>query len=313
MIITATVEDRTISVDNISLVQNNVSIDSFVLCLDSEWDNVQSVKVVFYCKSATKEVEYVDGGIDIPWEITEYTDGFMITVVGYFANGDRLVTRKMKNFILVDESGLIEGEEAGEATKDIYQSLVSAADTANAAAEAANTAKANADAAALDASTTAESVRRRAEAGEFNGAAFSIKYERDSFTDIQAIEDAAEGDFAIIIGADKLVEDYGKLYTYNGTELHLVTDMSVPGPAIKGDKGDKGVSVSGAVLDGDNLIIQTTDPSTGATTDYDAGSLTPVVEPVVTAEMDSRILVMDQAEYDALTEYATGVVYLVMS
>lgn len=294
-----------------SVVQNNVSIDQFVLVLDREWDDVQSVKVVFYCKSATKEVEYVDGGIDIPWEITEYTDGFMVTVVGYFANGDRLVTRKMKNFILVDESGLIEGEEAGEATKDIYQSLVSAAETANEAAEAANTAKANADAAALDASTTAESVRRRAEAGEFNGAAFSIKYERESVADIQAIEGAAEGDFAIVIGSDKMADDYGKLYTFSGSEWHLVTDMSVPGPAIKGDKGDKGVSVTGASLSGSNLVIQTTDPSTGATTDYDAGSLTPVVEPVVTAEIDSRIIVIDQADYDALTEYQVGVVYLV--
>lgn len=311
MILTANVQDRTISVDNMSVVQNNVSIDSFVLTLDSEWDDVQSVKVVFYCKSATKEVQYVEGGIDIPWEITEYTDGFMVTVVGYFANGDRLVTRKMKNYISVDESGLVEGEEAGEATKDIYQSLVDAAINANDAADTAITSATNADAAAQTASTIAESIRQRAEAGEFNGAAFSIKYERESLADIQAITDAAEGDFAIIIGSDKMIDDYGKLYTFNGSEWHLVTDMSVPGPAIKGDKGDKGVSVSGATINGSNLVISTTDPSTGATVDYDAGSLADVAAPVVTAELDSRILVVDQADYDALTEYATGVVYLV--
>lgn len=311
MIITANVVERTISVDNMSVVQNNVSIDTFLLTLDGEWDGVQSVKVVFYCKSATKEVQYQEGGIDIPWEITEYTDGFMITVVGYFANGDRLVTRKMRNFINVDESGLVEGEEAGEATKDIYQSLVDAAFNANDAADAATESATNADAAAQNAQAIADNIRQRAEAGEFNGAAFSIKYERASFEEIQAISDAAEGDFAIIIGADKMVDDYGKLYTFNGSEWHLVTDMSVPGPAIKGDKGDKGVSVAGATIDGSNLVIQTTDPSTGATTDYDAGSLTPVVEPVVTAELDTRILVMDKSDYDSLTEYATGVVYLV--
>lgn len=48
MILTAHVVDRTISVDNMSVVQNNVSIDTFILTLDSEWDGAQSVKVVFY-------------------------------------------------------------------------------------------------------------------------------------------------------------------------------------------------------------------------------------------------------------------------
>lgn len=167
------------------------------------------------------------------------------------------------------------------------------------------------DAATAYAQAIADSVRQRAESGEFNGAAFAIKYERASFEEIQAIADASEGDFAIIIGSDKLVDDYGKLYTFNGSEWHLVTDMSVPGPAIKGDKGDKGVSVSGATISGDNLVIKTTDPSTGATAEHDAGSLADVAAPVVTAQLDSRILVMDKSDYDALTEYATGVVYLV--
>lgn len=167
------------------------------------------------------------------------------------------------------------------------------------------------DASAARANDAADSIRQRAEAGEFNGAAFSIKYERESLSDIQAIADAAEGDFAIIIGPDKMADDYGKLYTFNGSAWHMVTDMSVPGPAIKGDKGDKGVSVTGATISGDNLVIQTTDPSTGATAEHDAGSLADVASPIVTAQLDFRILVMDQAEYDALTEYAAGVVYLV--
>lgn len=71
------------------------------------------------------------------------------------------------------------------------------------------------------------------------------------------------------------------------------------------------MSVSSATISGDNLIIQTTDPSTGATAEHDAGSLADVAAPVVTAQLNTRILVMDKADYDALTEYATGVVYLV--
>lgn len=177
------------------------------------------------------------------------------------------------------------------------------------AAQTAVDAAAQAVEAAQSAQAEANSIRGRAEAGEFNGAAFSIKYTAAS---VAGFPDSAKiGEFGLIITADQKAEVYGNLYVRTADGWAFVVDMSVPGAAIKGDKGEKGVSVSGATINGDSLVIQTTDPSTGSTAEYDAGSLADVASPIVTAQLDSRILVMDQSEYDALTEYAAGVVYLV--
>lgn len=188
MIYTLTVADRTATINRDYITQNNVGIDQLVLILDDEWEGVETVKVVFYSSGATVEETYEDGGIDFPWEVLADTNGIKLTVVGYFPDGDKLVTQEMASFINVKKSGKVEGEGPSEATKDAYQQMADAASAVKADAEAAAASASEAEASAEDAAASAEDAAAKAEeaAAKVGEAASSAQASATSASDAAA-------------------------------------------------------------------------------------------------------------------------------
>lgn len=138
MIYNLDVSNRVATIDKGSIVQNNISIDQLIVSLDSEWDGADTVKVVFYNSRETVEVEYFGGLIDIPWELLKEEGQMWIGVVGYFSNGDRLVTKEMATPVTVTKSGKVEGDDPSSPTLDIYQKFVANSEAAEAASTRAN-------------------------------------------------------------------------------------------------------------------------------------------------------------------------------
>lgn len=173
---TITVSGRRISVDDKTLIQNNVRTDTISLDLDGEWDGI-NVAIVIGNSSGKVELSWSGSPLVIPAQIAAVIGAIDVSVVGYSADGlTRLVTVYAPGAMTVIRSGDIVGEVPEEELPSLTAQLMESAKAANNAASAANTAKANADKATTAANSAANSANTaassaRAAAATANGAA----------------------------------------------------------------------------------------------------------------------------------------------
>lgn len=177
---------------------------------------------------------------------------------------------------------------------DWGEMITNATESATTAADAANNA--------------ADSLAERVQAGEFNGAAFEVKYTPVSISAMQAIPNPKQGEFACI---QSNVEDpdNSKLYMYGNGQWNFITDLS-GAIGIKGDQGVQGVSLKNVqVVDMTKVEVTQYNPETQQDRTYIIGDFAQPLAAGIEYGLNQRIIVTDQATFDAMTEYAPNVIY----
>lgn len=193
----------------------------------------------------------------------------------------------------IDRSGIF------AANMDRWNTRVqTAAGNADASSEAAENA-------AQAANNAADSLAQRVANGEFNGAAFSIKFTPNSISAMNALTSMKKGDFACI---QSNVEDpdNSKLFLYNGVAWSFITDLS-GAIGIKGDQGVQGVSLKSVqVVDTTKVEVTQHDPSTQQDRTYIIGDFA--------APLAAGIQAYSDRKFQVVTEYPAapveGVVYM---
>lgn len=156
---TITVSERTISVDNSEIIQNNIKTDLIELVLDGEWYDCGSIYVTLGRSAGYDEpvqLEWKETALTFPAQLGTEVGGIDVSVVGYGNDGEmRLVTKASSNTFRVVASGYVEGVPPTEENLDILAQIIQQGDAAEDAAEAAN-------AAAEDALDAAQEARNAA-------------------------------------------------------------------------------------------------------------------------------------------------------
>lgn len=141
---TITVSERTISVDNSEIIQNNIKTDLIELVLDGEWYDCGSIYVTLGRSAGYDEpvqLEWKETALTFPAQLGTEVGGIDVSVVGYGNDGEmRLVTKASSNTFRVVASGYVEGVPPTEENLDILAQLVQKGEAAEDAAEAANAA-----------------------------------------------------------------------------------------------------------------------------------------------------------------------------
>lgn len=178
--------------------------------------------------------------------------------------------------------------------------------------------------AADNANDTADDIRRRVEAGEFNGAPFKVDYTPKSIAEMDRIQNPKVGEFACI-QSNVDDEDNSKLFMWGNGQWNFITDMS-GAIGIKGDKGAKGDSVSNPEIVGSMLQMRVTTNGQSVTqtlgkvvpergvdywTQSDVDDMTDYIHETVEERVGKEYQVMDKSDYDALTEYELDKLYMV--
>lgn len=160
----ATVRQRKIHVKNPStVIQNGVNVDELLLEMDDEWGKMDSIVAVFTLKYSEKE-EKTEGEettttivskeiskemlhtfgqpIMVPWECLEKTGRLMVSCTGYVGSEKVMTTMYPDSFWNVVQNGPKTGDDPMEPTPTLYEQVLAAAGSANAAAQAATEARA---------------------------------------------------------------------------------------------------------------------------------------------------------------------------
>lgn len=164
--------------------------------------------------------------------------------------------------------------------------------------------------AAQAANNAANNISQRADSGEFNGAPFSISYTPTSIAALNAIQGAKQGEFAVI---NSSVEnpDNAKLFMFGNGTWNLMSDLS--GATGFGLQGKQGVSLKGVrVVNQTQVEVTQYDPMTEQERTYVIGNFAAPLAAGVKQYVDNVVYQsITRAEYDALTAYLPGVVYMV--
>lgn len=156
----ATMRQRKIHVKNpATIIQNGVNVDELILDLDEEWGLMDSIVAVFTLKYSEKEGEGTTTTIvskeiskemlhtfgqpiTVPWECLAHTGRLMVSCTGYVAGEKVMTTMYPDSFWNVVQNGPMTGDETMEPTPTMYEQIIAAANSANAAAQAATEARA---------------------------------------------------------------------------------------------------------------------------------------------------------------------------
>ena len=169
---TATVRGRRLSWDVREVVQHGMNADRVELSLDDEW--LACDRIVAVLAKAGRDPVRVDatgGGYGIPSELLGYTGAMPTCLMGYAGDSVRIVTAADAAPLVVVASGEIAGTDPAPEQPDLWAQLM---EEVGRAVEA------------------AEDVKRRADAGEFDGSGLSTG-ERDP----ASMEGAKVGDLYI--------------------------------------------------------------------------------------------------------------------
>lgn len=168
---TATVRGRRLSWDVREVVQHGMNADRVELSLDDEWRACD--RIVAVLAKAGKESVRVDAGdgFFIPSALMEDAGPLRMCLLGYKGDSVRIVTAKETAPLVVVESGETAGTDPTPEQPDLWVQLM---EEVRRAVEA------------------AEDVKRRADAGEFDGSGISTG-ERDP----ASMEGAKVGDLYI--------------------------------------------------------------------------------------------------------------------
>lgn len=151
-----TVEERRISVDYQTIIQDNMGTDVLILNLDGEWDGLSTV---VYCGYTGDLKEYAWSGSPIKLPVYGSTGSLDLTVVGLSPDGKtRLVTAEAKGVLTVIRAGEHDGSVPSEDQPDLLGQILAAKGDAEDAADAANSAAADASEAAQEARDAAGAI-----------------------------------------------------------------------------------------------------------------------------------------------------------
>lgn len=168
----ATVRNRKIHVKKPdTVVQNGVNVDWLQLEMDDEWAEMESIVCVFVARyteeqTVTEEVTKEDGSTEtvekkvlaeqeiskemlhtfgkkvlVPWECLEHSGMLSVSCTGYVGSEKIMTTMYPDSFWEIVQNGLKSGDSTIEPTASLYDQIVAAAGTANAAAIAATQAR----------------------------------------------------------------------------------------------------------------------------------------------------------------------------
>lgn len=159
----ATVRNRKIHVKRPdTVVQNGVKVDWLELDMDDEWASMDSIVCVFvlhYTEESTetqddtttttivekevrKEMLHTFGEpVMVPWECLVYTGMLSVNCTGYVDSERIMTTAYPDSYWTVVQNGPKSGDATLEPTASLYDQIVAAAGSANAAALAANQAR----------------------------------------------------------------------------------------------------------------------------------------------------------------------------
>ena len=154
----ATVRQRKIHVKNpVTVIQNGVNVDELILEMDDEWGELDSIVAVFtlkytekegdtnaiVSKEISKEMLHTFGQpVMVPWECLAQTGRLMVSCTGYMGSEKVMTTMYPDSFWNVVQNGPKTGDEPMEPTPTLYEQVLAAAGSANAAAQAATEARA---------------------------------------------------------------------------------------------------------------------------------------------------------------------------
>lgn len=161
----ATVRQRKIHVKNpVTVIQNGVNVDELILDMDDEWRQMTSIVAVFTLKyteqkEVTETVEKEDGSTEevtktvteeketakemlhtfgepilVPWECLTETGLLSVSCTGYVDSEKVMTTMKPDSFWNVVQNGASTGDTPMEPTPTLYEQVLAAAGSANAAA-----------------------------------------------------------------------------------------------------------------------------------------------------------------------------------
>ena len=211
---TITVSERSISVDNSEIIQNNIKTDLIELVLDGEWYDCGSVYVTLGRSAGYEEpvqLEWEGTALTFPAQLGTEVGGIDVSVVGYGSDGEmRLVTKESSNTFRVVASGYVEGVPPTEENLDILAQIIQQGDAAEDAARAANAAATSATSAASSANSAASSANSAASsansaATKANSAAVDAQNAYDTLQPYMATIDSCANILHREVGPDSVV------------------------------------------------------------------------------------------------------------
>lgn len=156
----ATVRNRKIHVKKpATVVQNGVKVDWLQLEMDDEWAAMDSIVCVFVARyteeqtgdggtktlveqEITKEMLHTFGQkVLVPWEVLVNSGMLSVSCTGYVGSEKIMTTMYPDSFWQIVQNGPKSGDSSIEPTASLYDQIVAAAGTANAAAIAASQAR----------------------------------------------------------------------------------------------------------------------------------------------------------------------------
>ena len=156
----ATVRNRKIHVKKPdTVVQNGVKVDWLQLEMDDEWAEMESIVCVFVARyteeqadgggtktlveqEITKEILHTFGQkVLVPWECLQHSGMLSVSCTGYVGSEKIMTTMYPDSFWQIVQNGPVSGDSTIDPTPSLYDQILAAAGTANAAALAANQAK----------------------------------------------------------------------------------------------------------------------------------------------------------------------------
>ena len=161
----ATVRQRKIYVKApITVIRNGVNVDTLILDMDDEWQEMTSIVCVLTNGDTAKQLMHTFGQpLLVPWELLVSTGTLILSVTGYVGEEKIMTTAKSDTGWNIVQNGPATGTDPSPATPTLLQQVLAAANSATSAASAAN----EAASAANEAKSTLESAAAN---GDFDGA-----------------------------------------------------------------------------------------------------------------------------------------------
>ena len=156
MLYEITVNNRYVSIFPETLHQFTRGVDSCFLTLDGEWDGANDVYVVFYRRGGdiTAYVPWDGSAFEVPESAMIQSGNVYLTVVGYWDDGDRIVTCEMDDPATVCKGGSGVDFDPSELSKTAVDRLLDMALESKRAADEAVAAAARAEDAAVECGLT---------------------------------------------------------------------------------------------------------------------------------------------------------------
>lgn len=102
------------------MVAENIGTDTLVVTLDSEWDDMDRVVVLFEAED-TYAVEYDSSGVPVPYQVLHDTAEMRVSLCGYVGDEKRLVTERMERPYTVVVNGAMLGDAVSPVTTDALE------------------------------------------------------------------------------------------------------------------------------------------------------------------------------------------------